>query len=483
MTTLGSEIAAARLMAPFFGASTVVWANTIAVVLVALSIGYWVGGRLADRHPHPEGLHLLVLVAAAMLGIVPVVAGPFLSLSVDAFDTYSIGAFAGSLFGVLALIALPILLLGAASPWAIRLKLANIEHSGQVAGRMYAISTLGSLLGTFLSALLLIPLVGTTRTFQTFALLLALIAVTGLAARWLAGAAAVGALLALPGGAIKTAPGERVIHEAETEYQYVRVVERDSGERRLELNEGQAVHSVYRPASVLTGGIWDEYLVAPLSVLTDPPGRVAILGFAAGTTARAYARYFPETRIDGVEIDGELVDIAERHFALERRPGLRVYVDDARPFLRRATEAYDAIFMDAYRQPYVPFYLATREFFALARDRLARGGLVIVNVGHPETSDALERTLTATLRAVFPHVVRDPAEARNTLLIASDVRPSAARLRQATTSLSTDLRPLAQRAAERLAPGLDGGEVYTDDWAPVEWLIDSSIIGYAAGEG
>src|SRR5690348_2518344 len=101
MATLGTEIACARLMAPFFGASTIVWANTIAVVLVALAIGYWIGGRLADRYPHLKGLSGIVLVAALLLGLVPLLARPFLKLSLKAFDQLSIGAFAGSLFGVL----------------------------------------------------------------------------------------------------------------------------------------------------------------------------------------------------------------------------------------------------------------------------------------------------------------------------------------------------------------------------------------------
>src|SRR3712207_1391472 len=202
-STLGAEIAAARLMAPFFGDSTIVWANTIAIVLVALSIGYWFGGRLADRHPHLRGLCLLVLVASLILGLVPIVANPFLSLSVDAFDSVSIGTFAGSLFGVLALVAVPVLMLGAVSPWAIRLKLHAVEDSGEVAGRMYAISTVGSLVGTFLASLLLIPLVGTQRTFLIFALALALVAALGLGLRWLPAPAAVALLLAIPPGALK----------------------------------------------------------------------------------------------------------------------------------------------------------------------------------------------------------------------------------------------------------------------------------------
>src|SRR4051812_28854068 len=224
-STLGAEIAAARLIAPFFGDSTIVWANTIAIVLVALSVGYWFGGRLADRHPHLGGLCVLVVAASLLLGLVPIVAGPFLSLSVDAFDSLSVGTFVGSLFGVLVLVAVPVLMLGAVSPWAIRLKLHSVEDSGQTAGRMYAISTVGSLVGTFLAALLLIPLVGTQRTFLVFALMLALAAVLGLGVRWLPVPALVAALLAIPPGAIKGSSEGRVIYETETEYQYARVVE------------------------------------------------------------------------------------------------------------------------------------------------------------------------------------------------------------------------------------------------------------------
>src|SRR3712207_6491123 len=354
-STLGGEVDAARLMAPFFGASTIVWANTIAIVLVALSIGYWFGGRLADRHPHLRGLCALVLVAALLLALVPLIADPFLSLSVEAFDRVSVGAFAGSLFGVLALVAVPVLMLGAVSPWAIRLKLRSVEDSGETAGRMYAISTVGSLLGTFAASLLLIPLVGTQRTFLTFALLLALVAVPGLGARYVVAPAAVALLIALPTGTVKAAEdGGRVVEEADTEMQYARVVEYPDGERHMELNEGQAVHSIYRPDTVLTGNVWDGYLIAPFASRSTPPERIAILGFAGGTTARAYERYFPETRIDGVEIDGELFDLAKRWFGLRERPQLELYAEDARPFLRRTDERYDAIFVDAYRQPYIP---------------------------------------------------------------------------------------------------------------------------------
>jgi spermidine synthase len=438
---------------------------------------------MADRRPELRSLCVLVIVASVLLGLVPFVADPFLSLSVDAFDTLSVGVFAGSLFGVLALVAVPVLMLGAVSPWAIRLKLHAVEDSGEVAGRMYAISTVGSLVGTFLSALLLIPLLGTQRTFLTFAVALAVVASLGLGVRWLIAPAAVAALMALPVGTVKAAGDGRVIHEADTEYQYARVVEYPDGERHLELNEGQAVHSVYKPDTVLTANVWDGYLIDPFAVLSEPPEKMAILGNGAGTTVRAYAKYFPDTVIDAVEIDGELFDIGEEYFDMRPRPEVRHHAEDARPFLRGSDGGYDAIFVDAYRQPYIPFYLATVEFFELARERLAPGGVLVLNVGHPEGSERLEKVLTATLREAFPDAMRDPITATNTLLVAGLRPPSADNLRRAAETLPADLRPLALRTAGRLRPPLTGGDVYTDDKAPVEWLIDKSLLDYAGDAG
>ena len=407
--SLGAEIAAARLLAPYFGASTVVWANTIGVVLVALSIGYWFGGRFADRHPHMRGLCLLVLVAALLIAAVPFAARPFLGFSVDAFDSVSVGGFAGSLFGVLVLVAVPVTLLGAAAPWAVRLAVADVERSGEVVGRLYATSTAGSLLGTMLAALLLIPLLGTQRTFLVFALALALVAVAGLGWRFLVVPALLVLVISAPLGTIKAADTGRVLYEAETTHEYARVVERPGGTRVLELNEGQAVHSLYRPGSYLTGDYWDGHLVLPFAASRQAPQRIAILGNGAGTVARAFGHFFPRTAVDAVEIDAELTELGRRFFDL-RNARMRTFTDDARPWLRRSAGGYDAIMVDAYRQPYIPFYLATREFFELARERLAPGGVVIVNVGHPERSDELEAVLGRTMAAAFPHVLRHPIE-------------------------------------------------------------------------
>jgi spermidine synthase len=479
--SLGAEIAAARLMAPFFGASTIVWANTIGVVLVALSLGYWFGGRLADRHPHLRGLCLVVMGAAVLLAVVPLVARPFFDVSVDALDSVSAGAFVGSLVGVLFLVSVPVLLLGACAPYALRLAVPDVEHAGRVGGRLYAISTAGSLLGTMLAALVLIPFAGTQRTFLAFALALALVAAVGLGRRFLVLPAALVAALLLPTATIKAAGDGRVIYETESALQYIRVVEEPDGSRVLELNEGQAQHSIYRPGSYLSGGYWDAMLVLPFTALERPPRRVAILGNGTGTTARGFGHFFPRARVDGVEIDPELEEVGRRYFDMSSNRRLTVHNEDARPWLRRTDDTYDVIVLDSYRQPYVPFYLATREFFELVRDRLVPGGVLVINVGHPEGNDDLETVIGRTLASVFPGVLRDPFDDTNTLLVAGDVA-SAARLRRAAATVPAGLRDLARAEGEKTGPRLPGGNVYTDDRAPVEWLVDRSILGYAADD-
>jgi spermidine synthase len=179
--------------------------------------------------------------------------------------------------------------------------------------------------------------------------------------------------------------------------------------------------------------------------------------------------------VDGVEIDSELSEIGRRYFDMNN-PELHLYHEDARPFIRRIDARYDAITVDAYRQPYIPFYLVTKEFFEEVRDRLQPDGVLVINAGHPEGQDAFEKVLSATLGEAFPYVMRDPIKPTNTLIVASRAPLSGAGLR--SRSVPPELRATA--ASQTLEPPLRGGSVYTDDKAPVEWLIDKSIIDYAA---
>ena len=251
--SLGAEIAAARLMAPFFGASTIVWANTIGVVLVALSIGYWLGGRIADRRPDLRSLCLVVLGAAVLLAVVPFVARPFFDVSVDALDEIEAGAFVGSLVGG----AVPdrdpgdparhLRALGAAARGRRRRARRARSPGGCTRSRPS-----GSLTGTMLAALVLIPFVGTQRTFLVFALALALVAAAGLGWRYVGRPAAARRRRSrCPVGTVKATDDGKVLYEDESEQQYIRVIEQPDGDRdpRAQRGPGDALDPPGRAAT------------------------------------------------------------------------------------------------------------------------------------------------------------------------------------------------------------------------------------------
>ena len=170
-----------------------------------------------------------------------------------------------------------------------------------------------------------------------------------------------------------------MLYETESPYQYISVVRLDDGARVLELNEGVAYHSMWRRDSVLTGQYWDVFLLLP-PLLGREPRELLVIGNAGGTISRAYGRFYPSVSIDGVELDSKVTAAGRRFLGLGDNPRLRVITADGRPFLQRSRKRYDLIVVDAYRQPYVPFYLATREFFTLAREHLEPGGMLAVNV-------------------------------------------------------------------------------------------------------
>jgi predicted membrane-bound spermidine synthase len=347
--TLATEIAASRLLAPYFGSSTVVWANIIGLILVYLSVGYWIGGKVADRRPEPRLLGWIVLVAALVIAVLPFVARPVLDLTVQGLDTISVGAVVGSFFAALLLFAVPVTLLGAVSPFAVRLALDDVSEAGAVAGRLYALSTMGSIVGTFVSALVAIPLIGTQRTMLGAAALLVLAAALMLGSRWQILTVGMAALLFVPAETIKATSG--LVYETESAYQYIQVLQRPDGSRVLRLNEGIVNHSVWRPDTVLTGGEWDMFLVVP-PLLDQPPERMLVIGNAGGTTARAFGELYPDVEIDGVEIDPKVTEVGRRYFGLGDNPRLHVATADGRPYLAGTDQRYDIIAVDAYHQPY-----------------------------------------------------------------------------------------------------------------------------------
>src|SRR5215217_123704 len=498
--SIGVELVASRLLAPFFGSSTFIWASLIGSTLAFLSLGYFLGGRLADRRPEAEVLYAVAVVAAVAIGTIPFVGRPLLTGSLQAFRELDAGAFYGSLAGTLLLLAPPVTLLGFISPFAIRLQLSDVASAGKTAGSLYALSTIGSITGSFIPVLVLIPLIGTAATFVALSLTLLVPAVAGLVvmrARRVALAVALAAFtvpalaLAAPAG---VRPPDRgiLLDERESAYNYIQVVDED-GRRSLILNDGHAVHSVYDPDELLTGGPWDYFMVAPLMVegatlvatsRMPEPRDVLLIGLAGGTVARQLTAAYGPIPITGVEIDPEINDVARDYFALDELQNVDVIVADGRYALRASDATFDLIGVDAYRQPYIPFQLTSREFFQEISAHLRPGGVTVVNAGRTRTDFRLVDSLAATMRDVFPNVVAvDVDRYTNTILVGSQSPLSADALMQNVERIpeASLLRKVVGWSLSsgniRAMPA--GGSVFTDDRAPVERVIDQMIFDAA----
>ena len=480
-SSLAAEMCASRLLEPYFGTSLFVWANIIGLILIYLSAGYFVGGRLVDRRPSLRLLAWLMLAAAAAIAALPFIAEPFLSAAVGAFATASVGAFLGSFFAVMALFSVPITLLGMASPFAVRLAVTTVERAGQVAGRMYALSTAGSIVGVFLPVAILIPFIGTRRTMLGTACVLALAAAPALGRRYLLVPAAIAAVALVPPGLIKPGPG--VIWEGESAYQFIQVQQLPNGTRELHLNEGWATHSIWYPhGRVLTGGYWDQFLLAPV-LHGSPFHGFAMIGYAGGTVGRAYGVFWPRVNVLGIELDPTVTSIGRRYFGLASNPRVRVATADGRVYLETHSQRYDAIFLDAFRQPYIPFYLTTQQFWSLCVTRLLPGGMVMANVGETPGSHTLLDAIAGTMATRLASVYAWPI-GRFNWIVAGFVRPvSAAQLRRRLLAATPPGLAVTSQAALRMQAIGPTSDPLTDDRAPVEWMTDQMIVQYAAGGG
>ena len=493
MTSLAAEFGASRLLGNVFGTSNPVWAAIIGLILIYLTVGYFVGGRWADRSPHPKTMYAILAWGAFTLGIVPYVASPVLRLAANAFDGIQVGVLAGAFVGVLVLFTLPVTLLGMISPFAIRLSMDDAGHAGNVAGTIYGISTIGSFIGTFLPTLLLIPTIGTTRTFLVFSLTLLLVALVGLGVSagrkamlpYLLMVAALFLLAFLGGkGGIKKSAGQ--IYETESAYNYIQVLE-INGTHYLRLNEGQGIHSVYDSQTLEYGGPWQQFLVAPFFYPGQKPEavrRIAIVGLAAGTTARQAAAVFPNVIIDGFEIDPKIVEVGRKYFDMNL-PNLNVIVQDGRWGLANSQEKYDLICVDAYRPPYIPPHLTTREFFQIAADHLKPEGSLAINVGRAPNDRRLINGLATTLGTIFASIyVMDIPNTFNSIIYATfqPTEPS---------NLSSNLIALSKNAGAQpllldsmaltwtnLQPAPEHTVVFTDDLAPIEWMTNNLILDF-----
>ena len=497
MTTLAAELSAERLLGPVFGTTNLVLAGIIGLILLYLTVGYFVGGAWADRTPSKARFFQIMIVAGFALGLIPAIARPVLQAAVAAVTAFNAPVAGGALLVVLAVFAVPVTLLGCLSPFAIRLVLTDSGQSGRIAGRVYAVSTLGSLIGTFLPALVLIPRLGTHYTYVALGVFLLGVGVGGLALvdrkqalLW----AALLPLLVIIGWATgqgRIKPGANVLYEGESTYNYIQVVEVE-GTRYLLLNEGQGLHSVYNPDNPATYGTWDFFSVGPF--FNAPPvapadvQRAGVIGLAAGTAIKQWTLIFGPIPMDGYEIDTQIVAVGREYFDMTE-PHLTVIAGDGRFQLSQRAAVYDTLAVDAYRLPYIPWQLTTVEFFTLAKAHLnPEIGSIVINVGRTPSDRRLIDAMANTLLQVFPSVyVIDVPGSFNSIVVATvqpteagNLAANLALLDPASQPLLVDI--LTRAVANLTVPG-ESEVVFTDDHAPLEALTNSIVVNYFLGEG
>jgi predicted membrane-bound spermidine synthase len=498
MTTLASELAAGRLIGNVFGTSNLVWASIIGLILIYLSLGYSLGGKWADKNPTPAAMYRILAWGAFTIGLVPYIAGPVLRSAATAFEALSVGIMAGSFVAVLILFSVPITLLGMISPFAIRLLVDDTSKSGQTSGQIYAISTLGSFIGTFLPTLITIPTIGTTKTFLVFGLFLLFVALAGLGKFaslremfkliWMPVVLAIVAVLSA-GQALKTSVGQ--VYETESAYNYIQVQEAN-GFMLLKLNDGQGIHSIYHPDTMNYGGPWEQFLVGPYFYADRKPQdvkRMAIIGLAAGTAARQANAVYGDIAIDGFELDGKIVEVGEKYFGLDL-PNLTVYIGDGRLNLERSPYQYDIIAVDAYRPPYIPPHMTTQEFFSIVASHLTDDGVLTINVGSVPGDRRLIDGLATTIGTVFPSIhIMDIPGTLNTMIFATKQPTLRENFSNNLVALAADpnVDPLLIAAMSSTFANFKDGytttTVFTDDLAPIEWIVNDMVVSFVLQGG
>jgi spermidine synthase len=484
---MGLEIVGSRLIAPFFGSSVFVWGGLISIFLAALSLGYYLGGTMADRWPRASMLATLLACAGLAILALNLIARPVLEM----FDAWDLGPRLNPLLASIVLFSVPSVLMGTTSPFAIKLVTRDLATVGTSAGVLYALSTAGSIFGTIATAFFLIPTLGV----KTILYLLggALLVFSGLLAFALGRAPRVAFGTALLLVATMTAsptsaapirlPQSQILYEKDSAYHQI-VVAEDGLNRYLRFNRS------FQGGMVLRNPFESPFLYTSythLGLVFNPSiRRVLVVGLGSGTIPKRFTRDYNDVTVDSVELDPAVVDVAKRFFEVKEDARQRIIVQDGRVYLRRAEVKYDLIIMDAYFAEGIPFHLATKEFLEIARDHLNPGGVIAANIigaiegGNSRLFRALYKTYASVFPGLYPFAMgygpRNTTETRTIMLIATsrgglraeDIHAAAKRLRaEGRVRLPLD------RYARDFYDGkiaTDDVPLLTDNYAPVDIL-------------
>lgn len=472
------ELAGSRVLGPYLGTSMFIWTSLIGIILGSLSLGYWVGGRLADRKPQHSALAWIILIAAVCIGMTALVKGIFLGYLPRLIDGLKWQSVVASVF----LFAPASIFLGMVSPYSVRLKINTLQTSGTTVGQLYAISTVGSITGTFAAGFWLIPLLGTTNLLVSLAVVLALLSALLFVTARQHGQSAV-PFLFIASIIYFLTQSEAKAHgyvDKDTQYnrvwiydavddatgkpiKFMRINNESSSAMFLDSKEPVFAYArYYRLAEYFTPGFRSAL----------------ILGGAAYTYPMYFLEKYPEATIDVVEIDPELTRLARDHFGLKDDPRMRIFHEDARTFINRGDYKYDVIYGDTFRSLYtLPWHLTTREAMQRYYDLLNDGGCLLVNIISSIEGNAglfLEAEL-ATARAVFPRVcvyaVMDPSDKKLTQSIVLAAVKS-----DALPGIEGNDQELGEYLKHDVTAKIGNAlPVLTDELAPVDYYTNRAI--------
>lgn len=468
------EVAATRLLTPYFGASLFIWTSAISVILGALALGYYIGSRLSKKEKLDLILGRTFALAAIATFLIPyIVYGIGKALpSLHSGNIPSAGAFILTLAGALIALMPAGTFYGFVSPLIIEILGRDGHHPGYVSGRVFAISTVGSIVGTLFTPIFFYPVLGTHATFLTVSVVVMLLAaiVYKEQKNWFIA----GALILLILGTLwwpNPLKGENTVFAKESPYQTIRLVE-NNGRMEIVFNEGLGVQSSYHPHTPWTGSYWDWSSILPF--LRDKNDQSAlIIGYAGGSIARIWNETPAAERIkevDGIEIDEEVIEIVKRYFD-EDLFGANVFIKDGRQHLLATDKLYDIIYVDAYANEFqIPFHLATVQFFKQVSDHLNEEGMMVFNVSLGIKDSKLVRSLINTVMAVFPHVYTLESETSfNILIVASNEEINFENLNEIYEKAGLPVNPAFQASPADFSPT---GRILTDDLAPVELMSE-----------
>ncbi len=472
------EIAGSRILAPYVGTSVIIWTSLIGIILGALSIGYYLGGRIADRRPRPDGLAFLLLVAALLIGITTISKEFVLQMIMASQSDIKTAAVIAAvvLFGPASII------LGTVSPFAVRLKLSAVNTAGATVGTLYALSTVGSIVGTFLAGFYLVPAFGVTSILFLLSLTLVglslLLAANHFVATKIAFALLFAAALPLADPLVGLSPFYADAKDINTVFN--RVLIRDGSRNDRPVRE-MMISNEHSSAMYLDGDelVYDYTKFYHLARHFFPNfSSGLVLGGAGYSFPKSYLQTYPNATLDVVEIDPGLTEIAREYFRLEDDPRLTIHHEDARTFLNRSEKKIDVIFGDAFNSHYsIPFHLTTKEAVERMYDMLSEDGIVILNIISAIEGDQGKflRAEYATYQAVFPHVLLFPVRAPNAPERVQNIILVASKSSQLPSSGSADAEIDAMLQHYRNPDFELDMPVLTDDYAPVDFYISHII--------